>query len=170
MAALEALARLVVEDPRPEHHVLGWFDTAVALRLADVGLTTIGKLVETINTVGYRWYRRVPRHGSPPRARSPQSCRSSASCCRRSWTARTPRTAIWSRTTAAPTTTARRSISGSRTTKTRIRASAIAPRPNGCCFGQFSSSARRCRASTPTMRAITSTASCPILNRPANGS
>ncbi|HDR9045395.1 TPA: integrase, partial [Burkholderia vietnamiensis] len=33
MAALEALARLVVEDPRPEHHVLGWFDTAVALRL-----------------------------------------------------------------------------------------------------------------------------------------
>ncbi|WP_186095328.1 phage integrase family protein [Burkholderia gladioli] len=63
MAALEALARLVVEDPRPEHHVLGWFDTAVALRLADVGLTTIGKLVETINAVGYRWYRRVPRLG-----------------------------------------------------------------------------------------------------------
>ncbi|HHV7524840.1 TPA: phage integrase family protein [Burkholderia orbicola] len=63
MAALEALARLVVEDPRLEHHVLGWFDTAVALRLADVGLTTIGKLVETINAVGYRWYRRVPRLG-----------------------------------------------------------------------------------------------------------
>ncbi|ONO52744.1 integrase [Burkholderia cenocepacia] len=63
MVALEALARLVVEDPRPEHHVLGWFDTAVALRLADVGLTTIGKLVETINAVGYRWYRRVPRLG-----------------------------------------------------------------------------------------------------------
>ncbi|AOJ58528.1 hypothetical protein AQ477_18020 (plasmid) [Burkholderia thailandensis] len=55
MAALEALARLVGEDPRPEH-VLGWFDTAVALRLADIGLTTIGKLVETINAVGYRWY------------------------------------------------------------------------------------------------------------------
>nr|WP_310144613.1 phage integrase family protein [Burkholderia ambifaria] len=63
MAALDALARLVVEDPRPEHHVLGWFDTAVALRLADVGPTTIGKLVETINAVGYRWYRRVPRLG-----------------------------------------------------------------------------------------------------------
>ncbi|KVM84592.1 phage integrase family protein [Burkholderia stagnalis] len=63
MAALEALARLVVEDPRPEHHVLGWFDTAVALRLADVGLVTIGKLVETINVLGYRWYRRVPRLG-----------------------------------------------------------------------------------------------------------
>ncbi|RQX90180.1 phage integrase family protein [Burkholderia stagnalis] len=63
MAALDALARLVVEDPRPTHHVLGWFDTAVALRLADVGLTTLGQLVETINAVGYRWYRRVPRLG-----------------------------------------------------------------------------------------------------------
>ncbi|AOJ10118.1 phage integrase family protein [Burkholderia mayonis] len=63
MAALDALARLVVEDPKPDHHVLGWFDTAVALRLSDVGLTTIGKLVEAINAVGYRWYRHVPRLG-----------------------------------------------------------------------------------------------------------
>ncbi|WP_232445194.1 phage integrase family protein [Burkholderia ubonensis] len=63
MAALEALARLVVKDPRPEHHVLNCFDTAAALRLSDVGLTTIGKLVETINAIGYRWYRRVPRLG-----------------------------------------------------------------------------------------------------------
>ena len=43
--------------------MLGWFDTAVALRLSDVGVTTIGKLVETINAVGYRWYRHVPRLG-----------------------------------------------------------------------------------------------------------
>ncbi|MFM0007468.1 phage integrase family protein, partial [Paraburkholderia dipogonis] len=63
MAALDALARLVVEDPKAEHHVLGWFDTAVALRLSDVGITTIGRLVETINAVGYRWYRNVPRLG-----------------------------------------------------------------------------------------------------------
>ncbi|MBN3754322.1 tyrosine-type recombinase/integrase [Paraburkholderia sp. Tr-20389] len=63
MTALDALARLVAEDPRPDHHVLGWFDTAVALRLADVGLTTLGRLVETINAVGYRWYRHVPRLG-----------------------------------------------------------------------------------------------------------
>ncbi|MFM0145022.1 phage integrase family protein [Paraburkholderia sp. RL18-085-BIA-A] len=63
MAALEALARLVVEDPKPDHHVLGWFDTTVALRLSDVGVTTIGKLVETIKAVGYRWYRHVPRLG-----------------------------------------------------------------------------------------------------------
>ncbi|WP_264164209.1 phage integrase family protein [Burkholderia seminalis] len=32
----------------------------MALRLADVGLTTIGKLVETINAVGCSWHRRVP--------------------------------------------------------------------------------------------------------------
>jgi len=63
MAALDVLARLVVEDPKPDHHVLGWFDTAVALRLSDVGITTIGKLVETINAAGYRWYRNVPRLG-----------------------------------------------------------------------------------------------------------
>ncbi|TGP40325.1 integrase [bacterium M00.F.Ca.ET.228.01.1.1] len=63
MAALDALARLVVEDPKPEHHVLGWFDTPVALRLSDVGITTIGKLIEIINAVGYRWYRNVPRLG-----------------------------------------------------------------------------------------------------------
>ncbi|CAE6956318.1 phage integrase family protein [Paraburkholderia domus] len=63
MAALDSLARLVVEDPKPDHHVLGWFDTAVALRLSDVGLTTIGRLVSTINAAGYRWYRNVPRLG-----------------------------------------------------------------------------------------------------------
>ncbi|WP_438397002.1 phage integrase family protein [Caballeronia sp. DA-9] len=63
MAALDALARLVVEDPKPEHHVLGWFETAVALRLSDVGITTIGRLVDTVNAVGYRWYRNVPRLG-----------------------------------------------------------------------------------------------------------
>lgn len=63
MHALEELSRLVVEDPKPEHHVLGWFDTSVALRLSDVGITTIGKLVKTINSIGYRWYRNVPRLG-----------------------------------------------------------------------------------------------------------
>ncbi|WP_245163745.1 phage integrase family protein [Burkholderia latens] len=60
---MAALAHLVVEDPRPEHHVLGRFDTTVALRLADVGITTISSLVETINALGYCWYRSVPRLG-----------------------------------------------------------------------------------------------------------
>ncbi|MGF6292708.1 phage integrase family protein [Paraburkholderia youngii] len=63
MAALNELSRLLVEDPKPDHHVLGWFDVAVALRLSDVGISTIGKLVETINATGYRWYRNVPRLG-----------------------------------------------------------------------------------------------------------
>ncbi|MEW6346241.1 MAG: phage integrase family protein [Paraburkholderia sp.] len=63
MAALEELSRLLVEDPKPEHHVLGWFDVTVALRLSDVGITTIGQLVTTISATGYRWYRLVPRLG-----------------------------------------------------------------------------------------------------------
>ena len=61
MSTLDAMGRLVVEDPKPEHHVLRWFDTAVALRLSDVGITTIGKLVETFSAVRYRRYRDVPR-------------------------------------------------------------------------------------------------------------
>lgn len=63
MAALEELSRLLVEDPKVEHHVLGWFDVGVAQRLTDVGIATLGQLVETINAVGYRWYRNVPRLG-----------------------------------------------------------------------------------------------------------
>lgn len=63
MAALSELERLLVEDPEPKHHVTGWFDTSVALRLADVGLHTLGQLVEAINAVGYRWYRSVPKLG-----------------------------------------------------------------------------------------------------------
>jgi hypothetical protein len=79
MAALDALARLLVEDPQPEHHVLGWFDTAVALRLADVGIDTIGRLVETINAVGYRWYRSVPRAWArSARAASPRGSNTTA--------------------------------------------------------------------------------------------
>jgi hypothetical protein len=63
MTALDALARLLVEGPKPEHHAHGWFDTAVALRLSNAGITTIGKLVDIISAVGYRWYRNVPRLG-----------------------------------------------------------------------------------------------------------
>lgn len=69
MAALADLERLLAEDPKPEHHVTGWFDTSVALRLADVGLHTLGQLVEAINAVGYRWYRNVPKLGEQGAAR-----------------------------------------------------------------------------------------------------
>jgi hypothetical protein len=43
--------------------VLGWFDTATALRLSDVVITTIGRLVANINATGCRWYRNVRRLG-----------------------------------------------------------------------------------------------------------
>jgi hypothetical protein len=31
--------------------------------LSDAGITTVGQLVKTMNTTGYRWYRQVPRPG-----------------------------------------------------------------------------------------------------------
>ncbi|MGF6440579.1 phage integrase family protein [Paraburkholderia youngii] len=63
MAALGELERLLVEDPKTEHHVTGWFDTSVALKLADVGLHTMGHLLDAVNAAGYRWYRLVPGLG-----------------------------------------------------------------------------------------------------------
>ncbi|MFP3637433.1 phage integrase family protein [Paraburkholderia sp. SIMBA_054] len=69
MAALYELERLLVEDPRPDHHVTGWFDTSVALRLADARLHTLGQLVDVINAIGYRWYRSVPKLGEQGAAR-----------------------------------------------------------------------------------------------------
>lgn len=63
LAALAELERLLVEVPRPEHHVLGWFDVSIALKLADVGLNTLCDLVRAVNAAGYRWYRNVPRLG-----------------------------------------------------------------------------------------------------------
>ncbi|ENZ77798.1 MULTISPECIES: phage integrase family protein [Ralstonia] len=63
LAALAELERLLVEVPKPEHHVLGWFDVSIALKLADVGLNTLRDLVRAVNAAGYRWYRNVPRLG-----------------------------------------------------------------------------------------------------------
>ena len=63
LVALAELERLLVEVPKPEHHVLGWFDVSIALKLADVGLNTLRGLVQAVNAAGYRWYRNVPRLG-----------------------------------------------------------------------------------------------------------
>ena len=63
MAALSELERLLVEDPQAKHHVTGWFDTSIALKLADVGLHTMGQLLDAVNAAGYRWYRHVPGLG-----------------------------------------------------------------------------------------------------------
>jgi hypothetical protein len=69
MAALYELERLLVENPRPDHHVTGWFDTSVALRLADARLHTLRQLVDVVNAIGYRWYRSVPKLGEQGAAR-----------------------------------------------------------------------------------------------------
>ncbi|WP_120297589.1 hypothetical protein [Paraburkholderia sp. BL23I1N1] len=44
IVALAELERLLIKDPKPERHVTWRFDTSVAVRLADVGLHTLGQL------------------------------------------------------------------------------------------------------------------------------
>lgn len=63
LAALKRLESAIVDAPRAEHSVEGWFEPTVAARLTEVGLTTLGKLVDAINVFGHRWYIRVPRVG-----------------------------------------------------------------------------------------------------------
>ncbi|KMZ11709.1 Mobile element protein [Candidatus Burkholderia humilis] len=62
----DALARMeasLVQDPRPDHPVDGWFEPAIAARLAVAGLATIGDVIERIETKRHRWYAGVPRLG-----------------------------------------------------------------------------------------------------------
>ncbi|WP_277189163.1 phage integrase family protein [Caballeronia sp. BR00000012568055] len=62
----EALARMeasLVQDPKQDHPVDGWFEPAVAARLSAAGLDTIGDVVALIETKRHRWYTRVPRLG-----------------------------------------------------------------------------------------------------------
>ena len=63
MQALRQLEMLVVADPRPADRVDGWLDPALAQRLREAGIGTLAELVATINTLGFRWYRKVPRVG-----------------------------------------------------------------------------------------------------------
>lgn len=60
---LECLQRIVVENPLPEHHVMGWLDPSAALKLTDAGVQTIGQLMGVIAARGYRWWTKVPGLG-----------------------------------------------------------------------------------------------------------
>lgn len=60
MQALRQLETLVVADPRPADRVDGGLDPALAQRLRKAGIVTVAELVATINTLGFRWYRKVP--------------------------------------------------------------------------------------------------------------
>lgn len=62
----EALARMeasLVQEPRPDHPVEGWFEPAVSARLAAAGLMTVGDVIERVDQRGHRWYASVPRLG-----------------------------------------------------------------------------------------------------------
>jgi integrase len=62
----DALARMeatLARDPHPAHAVDGWFEPAVAVRLAAAGLRTIGDVIALVETKRHRWYAQVPRLG-----------------------------------------------------------------------------------------------------------
>lgn len=62
----DALARMeatLVHDPKPEHPVDGWFEPAVAARLAAAGIETISDLIALVEGRRHRWYTAVPRLG-----------------------------------------------------------------------------------------------------------
>lgn len=61
--ALLELEKLLVSPPSPADDVAGWLHPALAGRLANAGLTTLGELVAIINARGYRWWTQVPRFG-----------------------------------------------------------------------------------------------------------
>ncbi|WP_341774241.1 phage integrase family protein [Burkholderia gladioli] len=54
----------LVEAPRPDHTLEGWFDAAVVARLAAVGITTFDELLALIRRRRQRWYSAVPRLGA----------------------------------------------------------------------------------------------------------
>lgn len=63
LSALQRLEELVGASPHLEDGVDGWLDPVIAKRLIDVGISTLGLLVEAINMRGFRWYTKVPRIG-----------------------------------------------------------------------------------------------------------
>ncbi len=61
-----ALARMeasLVQDPKPDHPIDGWFEPVVTARLSAAGLTTIADLIALIERRRHRWYTSVPRLG-----------------------------------------------------------------------------------------------------------
>jgi site-specific recombinase XerD len=62
----DALARMeasLAQEPHLDHPVDGWFEPAIAARLAAAGFSTIGDVIERIETKRHRWYAGVPRLG-----------------------------------------------------------------------------------------------------------
>ncbi|WP_279608274.1 phage integrase family protein [Burkholderia gladioli] len=63
-AALARMEAALVEAPRPDHLLEGWFAPAVVERLAAAGVMTFDQLLGLIRHRRQRWYTAVPRLGA----------------------------------------------------------------------------------------------------------
>ncbi|PRE10787.1 integrase [Burkholderia gladioli] len=63
-AALARMEAALVEAPRPDHELEGWFAPYLVQRLAEAGVTTFEQLLGLIRRRRQRWYTAVPRLGA----------------------------------------------------------------------------------------------------------
>ncbi|MDN7728259.1 phage integrase family protein [Burkholderia gladioli] len=63
-AALARMEAALVEAPRPDHELEGWFAPFLVARLAEAGVTTFAQLLGLIRRRRQRWYTAVPRLGA----------------------------------------------------------------------------------------------------------
>ncbi|WP_244101158.1 phage integrase family protein [Burkholderia gladioli] len=68
-AALARMEAALIEAPRPDHPLEGWFAPAVVERLVVAGVTTFDQLLGLIRRRRQRWYTAVPRLGAIGAAR-----------------------------------------------------------------------------------------------------
>ncbi|WP_186123098.1 phage integrase family protein [Burkholderia gladioli] len=63
-AALARMEAALVEAPRPDHALEGWFAPHLVTRLAEAGVATFAQLLGLIRRRRQRWYTAVPRLGA----------------------------------------------------------------------------------------------------------
>ncbi|WP_338911143.1 phage integrase family protein [Mycetohabitans rhizoxinica] len=61
--ALTRMERALIEESAPDHPLDGWFEPALAARLAAAGLATLADLLALIQRRRQRWYTNVPQLG-----------------------------------------------------------------------------------------------------------
>jgi hypothetical protein len=63
ITVLSHLEKLLNADPHPDDGVGGWLKPALAARLTEARVSTLGDLVRLINNRGYWWFMQVPKVG-----------------------------------------------------------------------------------------------------------
>ena len=64
---LDLIAFLVAQEtvqPGPEDLIAGWLEPSLTRHFDNAGVSTIGQLVEGINSFGFNWYRKIPGIGA----------------------------------------------------------------------------------------------------------